>query len=446
MGIPNGRGGLCSALALAVVLFSCATGNPYRELDSSVAAGTYEQALGIIVREQEDRPPLYPARDAILLRLDRGMIEHYAEQYGASSADLEEGERLIEAAFTKSLTLEIASYIVNDNTREYAGEDYEDVYLNAFNALNYYHRGDPEGGLVEIRRMNEKLQVLADKYDAGEASVNEYVRESVEDLRVEREPFTFSNSALARYLGTLFYRGAGRADDARIDLEGISRAYAAAPRVYPHRPPASLAGELAVPAGLARLNVIGFAGLSPVKEEEVRLIPLPLPFPNNTAKLALPVLVPRPSAVSRVEAVIDGGPSFQLELLEDMGAVAAETFKAKYSLTFIKTLARTITKTVTSAATAQVMRELDKQGDSLAGLLVGLAGRIATDISERADIRMSRYFPGYAYVGGVNLPPGRYTLTIQYYNRNNRVIASFRMEDVDVRINTLNLAEAVCLQ
>jgi hypothetical protein len=427
----------------AFVLLSCATA-PYRELDRSVATGDYEEALGIIARGQGRLPPLYPSRDGILLYLDRGMIGHYAGKYGDSSADLQEGERLIEEAFTKSLSLEIASYIVNDNTREYAGEDYENLYLNAFNALNYYHRGDLEEALVEIRRMNEKLRFLGDKYGTGEARIDEYV--PVEGLRVDTQPFTFSNSALARYLGVLFYRGAGKADDARIDLEELGRAYAAAPAVYPHRPPASLAGELNIPPALARLNVIGFAGLSPVKEEDVRLIPLPLPFPNDTAKLALPVLVPRPSEISGVEVAIDGGPSFHLELLENMGAVAAETFKAKYSLIFMKTLARTVTKALASAASAQAVRELNERQDPLAGFLVGLAGRITADVSERADIRMSRYFPAYAYVGGINLSPGRYSLSIHYYNKNKRIVESFRKEAVDVRINSLNLTEAVCLK
>jgi hypothetical protein len=129
-----------------------------------------------------------------------------------------------------------------------------------------------------------------------------------------------------------------------------------------------------------------------------------------------------------------------------MGAVAAETFKAKYSLTFMKTLARTAAKALASAASAQVVRELDEQKDSLAGLMVGLAGRITADVSEQADIRMSRYFPAYAYVGGINISPGRYSLSIHYYNKNNHILESFRKEAVDVRINSLNLAEAVCLK
>jgi hypothetical protein len=61
--------------------------------------------------------------------LDKGLLEHYVGNYRDSSQDLENAERLIQDTFTKSVTAGIASYIANDNTKEYPGEDYEDIYL-----------------------------------------------------------------------------------------------------------------------------------------------------------------------------------------------------------------------------------------------------------------------------------------------------------------------------
>ncbi|MDR3343019.1 MAG: hypothetical protein LBT14_09605 [Treponema sp.] len=435
------------------LFFSCATSpDVYRDTDAGVEKGSFEQVIATIEKRQETRKRIYPAKNAIMLYLDKGVIEHYAGQYPRSSQDLEEGERLIQEAYTKSITLEAVSYIANDNTREYAGEDYEDIYINVFNALNYYHQGDLEGGLVEIRRVNEKLLNLSDKYAAARTKAQS-TNKQVDASQVPNGTVNFSNSALARYLGVLFYRGNGNADDARIDFVEIQKAYNEAPAVYTNPLPSSLtptgeAGyetgeELTIPQGKARLNVISFAGLSPVKVEKAVQIPLPgLPPPNNWAKLALPSMIERPSAINRVVVQIDGGAQFELNLIEDMGLVAYETFKAKYSLIFLKTFMRTFIKAISGSA-ASIAAE--QQGGREVGFLVGILSKVVSDVSEQADIRMSRYFPRYAFVGGINLDPGTYSFTVHYYG-GSRIIASYRQEQVKVEANKLNLTETVCLK
>ncbi|MDR2617779.1 MAG: hypothetical protein LBC62_02805 [Treponema sp.] len=420
---------------------SCA-GAPgaYREIDLGIQNGSYTGALASM-ETKDAKKNIYTGKNFILLCLDRGMIRHYAELWEDSSRDLEEGERQIEAAFTKSLSQEIASYIVNDNTRDYAGEDYEDLYINVFNALNYYHLNDLEGALVEIRRVNEKLRYLSDKY---EAAIDKVVA-SNKNLSTTNYTVTaskFSNSALARYLGVLFYRGNGNMDDARIDLEELREAYALAPDVYRNSLPSSLDGELLVPRDKARLNVLSFTGLSPVKEGADRMIPLPLPSPNNWARLSLPQMLERPSAIHSVEVVLDSGERFGLELLEDMSAVARETFKAKYDLIVLKSIARTIIKAGTVAG---IGAALDSGNDSGWGVLFSFLGRIAADVSEQADLRISRYFPGYAYAGGVNVDPGVYSATVNYYGLRG-LISSDRRENVLVEAGKLNLMEFVCLK
>ena len=429
-----------AVLFLLPCLFSCATGSDYyREIDAGVSAGAFDLALSSMENSDTLRYA-YPPRNEILYFLDRGMIEHYAELWTDSSRSLEEGERLIEAAFTKSISQEISSYIVNDNVREYPGEDYEDLYVNVFNALNYYHRDDTEGALVEIRRVNEKLRYLAGKYEVAAKKITDS-NSSLESGEYAIEAVKFSNSALARYLSMLFFRGTGNNDNARIDLEELYRAYELAPAVYNHPPPSSLPDELAIPPGKARLNVMGFIGLSPVKEEVNISLPLPLPSPNNWARLALPNMIDRPTAINSIEVILDGSLRFSLELMEDISRVVQETYKARYGLIVLKTTARTIAKSVTSAGAASVV---EKQASGW-GSLVGFIGRVASDLSENADLRVSRYFPGRVYTGGINLDPGVYSVTVNYYGARG-LIASEQRENVGVYMNKLNLVEFVCLK
>jgi hypothetical protein len=428
------------ALFLVVSLFLSCASTPFARVDGKVEDRDY--AGGVALLEKEKRS-LYTGRDTILYYLDKGMLAHYAGLYKDSSDLLESGERAIEAAFTKSITQEIGTYLVNDTTRDYDGEDYEDIYLNTFNALNYYHRGELEDAMVEIRRMSNKLQYLSAKY--GVIITNLQKKALEEEAAVppdENAPSRFSDSALARYIGMLFYRGTGLWDDARIDGDRLRVAFANAPEVYRHPQPSSLGEELDIPGGMARLNVIAFGGLSPVKEEVTLRIPIP---PARYIKIALPKMAPRPSEIGQIEVALDGGERFSLELLEDIEAVARETFKEKEQVIYLKTIIRATIKGAASSVLEAAATDQDG-GTSLILSILSLGAQVYAEASEQADLRISRYFPGKAYVGGINLAPGVYSFSVTYYGQSGKPLAVFRYEDVPVRENRLNLTEAVCLR
>jgi hypothetical protein len=156
-------------------------------------------------------------------------------------------------------------------------------------------------------------------------------------------------------------------------------------------------------------------------------------------------MVYRFSEVGRVEVIFDDEKTFTLELLEDMEAVARETFKEHLKVIYLKSVIRAAAKGVT----AVVFDEIGRNEEGLTGAVFGLLGlgtQIFTEISETADLRLSRYFPAKAYVGGITLRPGRYSFSVNYYNRGGRKIAAFRYDDVSVQPNKLNLVEVICLR
>jgi hypothetical protein len=412
--------------------------------------------IAAIVKGQERGNSIYLEKNAISLFMDKGLLEHYAGNYADSSKDLQEAERLIEEAYTKSVTDNIASYIANDNVREYPGEDFEDIYLNIFNALNYYNAGSIEGALVEVRKLTwsgGKLDMLGRKYENADASAaaDTLVRfaslgfTDFPDLP-RRNPVNFSDSALARYLGALFYLGEGNADSARIEFERLESAFAANRNIYYHSFPQSAIDAQTVPEGRARLNIIGFTGLSPIKKEEV--FKQIFPFFNNMVlwypQFKLPVLVNRPGRISRIEIII-GNEFFNLELLEDIGAVIEETYNARFSGVFFKTYIRTLLK---YAAVDIAATEAHKQAESFAVKIIAVASALAVkkvfDATEGADVRMSRYLPDKAYIGGINLEPGNYDVTVHFY-AGNQVVAH-EQHNINVRANALNLIECISLK
>jgi len=443
---------ILAALLLAFMALSCATSaRAYKDIDFAVEQADFSTAVKAIINGQQRKISLYSEKNAIMLFLDKGLLEHYAGDYADSSADLQNAERLIQEAYTKSISEGFFSYIINDNTKDYPGEDFEDIYLNIFNALNYYKRGNTEGALVEIRKLSMssgKLDMLGRKYEYKDpntgASLNDMAqKETGVSQMPNAKQVNFSNSALARFLGALFYLGDGNTDAARIEFDQLSRAFAANRNIYRNSVPQAVEDSRNVPDGMARLNIISFTGLSPVKQEELVTHNLPFQHPIlQTAFFKLPSLKKRASQITRIEVVVDGENSFDMELLEDMGAVIEETFAARYSNILSKTYIRTLIKYVVADVAA--IETVRKQGE-LAGLMVAIAARTAMDVSESADTRMSRYLPDKAYIGGINLDPGTYSVIINYYHGNS-IIARDEYRDVAVNTDGLNLLESVNLR
>jgi len=213
--------------ALAIIVLSCGSRPPpdaFQEIDQAVSRNDFNAAIAAIVAGQEnERRPLYPEKNAVALFLDKGFLEHYAENFRQSSEDLLNAERLIDEAFTKSITQNFMSYIANDNTKDYPGEDFEDIYLSIFNALNFFRMENTDGALVEVRKLtnqNGKLDMLSRKHENARGSFADGAMEllrglglSLNDALPQDKGFNFSDSALARYLSALFYLSArNRAD------------------------------------------------------------------------------------------------------------------------------------------------------------------------------------------------------------------------------------------
>ncbi|MDR0289389.1 MAG: hypothetical protein LBI06_00450 [Treponema sp.] len=445
----------CTLLA-CLVLFaaSCATkSDAYKDIDNMVLMNEFGLGIEAIQKGQEGKKPLYPEKNAISLFLDKGLLEHYAGNYANSSNDLQEAERLIGEAFTQSVTAGIASYIANDNTKDYAGEDFEDIYINIFNALNFHNEGKTDEALVEIRKLtysSGKLDMLAQKYGEADSSaaadtMAQLASLGFNDLEIpEKKSTSFGDSALARYLSALFFLGEGNRDSARIEFERVRTAFAANSEIYHQEFPKSVADAQAVPAGKARLNVVGFTGLSPIKEEQI--IAQNFPFFSaeilRTPQFKIPVLAKRPSKIDRVEVSV-GSEKFNLELLEDIGAVITETYNARFSSVFFKTYLRVLLKYATTDIAYRIATD---QGGwvALGALAAAIAAKITIDATEGADIRMSRYLPDRAYVGGINLDPGNYDVTVQFYSGGELV--STEEHNVNLKANALNLIEGVNLQ
>ncbi len=418
----------CALVALLVV--GCASSS-FIAVDSRWEQGDYPAAYAALT---ENHSALYRERDEVLYRLDAGMLAHFAGRYQESIFHLERAEKLIEEHFTTSVTAELGTFLANDTVRPYRGEDYEDVYLNVFLALNHYRLGDMERMMVELRRADLKLSSLERKY-----------QEPLDRARAQagRMPSgisaRFSNSALVRYLSYLGNRQMGRIDDMRIDGEALQGAFETQQSIYQFPVPTSVQ-NLANPPRFNRVDFVAFSGRSPTKVQEVER----WSFGNrHYLKIALPVIEPALQAVRSVRVVLSDGTIVPLELLEDMGAVATETFRLNYELIKAKTIARALAKSVASVATDAAAQ--NSEGSTADWLeLASLLLQVFQEVSEVADLRISRFFPAHAWVGSADLSSGPLKAEVHYLNRMGTVIYRQRIETIVGTVPSWQLVESSC--
>jgi len=452
-------------IALALLLSGCAMlrtdKSHYAGTDTMLAQADYPAA---IARIESAKNKAYTLKDRTVFYLDMGMLHHWNGDFEKSNDYLEMAERAIEDNFAKSLTRSASSLILNDNVLEYAGEDYEDIYLNAFKALNYLALGENDAAFVEVRRINHKLVQLEGKYDKVARKLNE-AEEAQEPFRPGKS--YFQESALGRYLSLLLYRNEFRWDDVRIDLEKVDRGWKLQPDIYTFPQPDFSSETKRAVAPQARLNVIAFSGLAPDKtaatfyiHTEQDLIVLAGTSENYLGKqrldgfnvlawpgieegyhfkFQLPSMHKRPSRVSRIEVVVSNGLSESLQQLESIENAAVETFGIRKPIIYLKTLTRAVIKGLASEKAKQNMTKEMGEG---AAFFTRLFADLAIDQTENADLRVSRFFPAVASVREIHLDEGLYDIRINYYDATGALLRTDERTGVRLEAGQLNVLES----
>ncbi len=408
----------------------------FGEVDRHVLACDFRHAAQQLEASKAD---YYAQKDRVLYYLDLGMLCHLGRDYARSNEMLTRAEEAIEELYTTSISKGALSLLLNDNVLDYDGKDYEDVYLNVFKAVNYLSLNQFDAAFVEVRRINNKLAALEDKY---RKVVEECDKSDQGKGKFKPVHCQFNNSALGRYLSMLMYRAEGEMDGARVDFEKINDAWRTQGRVY-NFPMPDLSSFLSERPGQARVSVIAFIGRSPElfarvltvhtfpnavavytsdgkQDEHIGLIPWPSMTSGYHFKFSLPYMQRRPTRVRRAEIEIDGRSVGPLSLIESIENTADDTYRMKETITYIKTIIRTVVKGI-AAEKANV--ELDKKtGGGFWGELTRAATGAVVDASENADLRLSRYFPSNALVGDVVVQPGVHSIAVRFLDATGALL------------------------
>ena len=157
------------------ILCSCATWyQRTAAFQTAVSSGEFVQAEKLLQKDKKQEK----GKNKILYYLNQGYVSFMLHDYKESNIAFEIAERLTEDQ-RKSILTEAAVLVSNPEIRPYNPEDFEVVMINFYRALNYLQLKDMEGALVEVRKINIRLQQLNDKYPDHK---NRYQRDAFAQL------------------------------------------------------------------------------------------------------------------------------------------------------------------------------------------------------------------------------------------------------------------------
>ena len=459
-------------------LISCASTktsvSQYENIEQKLAQNDFGS---LIVQIEDSKFKEYKEKEQLLYYLDIGMLHHFAGNYTKSNEQLEKAENLFDELYTKSVSKGAASLFLNDNALEYSGEDYENIYTNIFKALNYLHLDNFDEAFVEIKRINNKLSYLEDKYSKISSSMNS---SNEKKFTIKCGSNQFHNSALGRYLSLLMYRNEGKLDDARIDKNKIDEAFRLQNHIYSFKKP-DISNYFTSKED-AKINIICFTGKSPIKKENKLLVTtyngyiriegegdynysdmIYLPVDDGFhIKFSFPTIYKHDSEIDFIKLLVDDK-AYRLDKIEDIGNVATETFKVKEPIIYGKTLTRALAKAFGSAVFKKWVKDVAKKeakkqkkktdDDDMVTFLFEVGTDImnwavnsAVDATENADLRISHYFPNDCFIKEVDISAGVHDIKIEYYDSYGSLIYCDDKGSVNIDKNKLNLFESFCLR
>ncbi|MFG0251452.1 MAG: hypothetical protein ACF8NJ_01100, partial [Phycisphaerales bacterium JB038] len=380
----------------------------------------------------------------LLYHLDRGSLALYLGDGDEAFRRFNEAETTVERHFSRSISRDVGSYLLNDSVLPYPGEPYEDQYANVFKLLVQLQRGEVVGGAtVEARRLIEKADLQRQRYvqlvtklredpDIGPELAGSRSPILVEDQDEGR----FLESTLGTYLSLLTWARAGEYDFQQTAAQRLLSSIELQQDIMPRVNPEPFQDLHLIDRDSLDLLLVIFTGRGPSKRAET----LRAGWGKVGTKVEWPVLVQHPSAVHSIEVRIDEEPFRELALVEDLSAAAAETYRRQLPLIYAKSVGRALFKSILRYAVIETAEDYHEDrvenkkrnvGDDL--LLFGshVLGFLISE-TEQADLRYWTSMPGQAHVGAFDLAPGEHQVTLEYRRRDGSILGRPKVYTVTV--------------
>jgi hypothetical protein len=362
------------------VFFGCAT---YQSSTKKALESFYEGKYGDAAKDLEGKAN-EDGKNQVLYLFDRGMALQLSGDYKDSEKTWELADKLTDIKDYISLSTEAATLLTNDSIKQYKGEDFEKVIINALLAIDYVLQNNYEDALVECRRVNQKLY--------------KYKFEAKRDY--EQNPF-------ARYLSGLIWEASDHPEDAYID-------YKLAAALVPNFP--------YIKTDVTRLaKKLGRFEDLKVWEKQFGVVTIPTAAEErNMGEVVLlyqqgrvAIKKPRPGA-KQFPKFFRRSSDTREARIEAVGENFKEVSHQIYSVSdvAIKTLddayAGLIAKRVGGIAAKAILADQVRQKNELLGIVTW----IGLNAMDQADLRSWETLPDTLQIARLRLPPGDHNLKV----------------------------------
>jgi hypothetical protein len=340
--------------------------------------------------------------------LDEAMIELAAGRPREAERILRRVRDRFDHLQQASLAEGAASLLTDDNTRAYAGEDYERVMIRAMLAISNMlgDGGDAEAYALQITEEQNKIIERAKerhKEDPEAAlaykqvAVGPYLRAMIK----EQSPLTLDEAAGARLQVANF---APDFRDAGTDLERARH-------------------EVPIPPGHGVLYVFALMGRGPVKEQTAEIATqaslliadriISAVSPRGLPPTLAPVWVPKVRThvciPDFVDVTVIGRAPERTTTLMDIGRMAEQQAEAEFPQVIARAVARRVVKKGVVYAAKEVT---DATQGGLPSFLLSALG-VAWEATESADTRCWSLLPDKIQVLRMELPAGEHGVIVQ---------------------------------
>jgi len=390
-------------VVLACCLSGCATYSQHATtVRESLEIGRPDLALAI--EEQKD-----PAEDDVLACLEKGMLRQITGDYDGSNRIWEIAKRRIEELYGVSVTESLGSVTINDATRSYEGERFEQVLLHAYMAMNYLMLDDIDAARVEVLQADVKMREWGEQPEE-DAFVRYFSGLVYEALGENDDALIAYRQAREVYLATRDEQAIGGVPDTlKKDLlrllaeQGLWNEYRRLQADFglASYKPAKLGGRF------GELIVILSNGLAPIKSESA--IMTFSPEVSDNVRVAIPVYRDPPRSLRSARLVV-GDKQLKLETVENIDSLARHALDAEMPLIMTRAIARAVIK-------YKSQKEAQNE-NSLAGLLMTVTN-LAT---ERADTRSWTTLPQEIQLVRTQVPAGTQQVRIEMVDNAGAVV------------------------
>jgi len=418
-----------------LVVSGCATySSSFAVIEPQLAAQQYNSALQTLEKQG------YEPRDEVLYLLNQGMLRRMNGDYTGSNQSFEAAKGRMDALYATSLSETALTFVVNDATASYVGEEHEQVLLHLYKALNYLDLHQLDAARVEALQVDVRLREISGKFSAAQ----------------------YTDDAFAYYLTGMIYEETEEWSDALIAYRDAYKVYlknsgnnpAAVPRMLQYdllrlTQRQGLTAELnqyKKEFGITRWSTVADRreqgelvfilqnGLAPIKRE--RSVTVPDPSLKHVVRISLPYYESRPVATTgaRVSAralpfagnAVDGlaQTSVSTELMEDIDAIARKNLDAKLPGIKLRAITRAVAKTAISRAAQQAGQNSNNRNDAMVALIFSLGVEATTILTERADTRSWLTLPHDIQLARLPLPPGMYVVRVDLLGSGGQVIGT----------------------